>query len=195
MRNSVTRLQSRLQTAVDELAEENAKFKKIEHPSSTRSAAQPARRRQAGRRNQNPRQNCANELDPLLGVRPRRPDESEARDFPVLFCRRLHRSDDSSRDSAPTLASSSSKSTHGQAPRRAALPAGESPAKPTSSAPKRRPETCSPNWKATARTPTKRSSSAPITITWATAASARSPRRPAMRSIPAPTTTPRARPR
>ena len=67
-----------------------------------------------------------------------------------------------------------------QARSRASLPAGESPAKPTSSAPKRRPETCSPNWKATARTPTKRSSSAPITIISATADSARSPRRPAM---------------
>ena len=191
LRRSVSQLRARWQAAVDALAEANTKFKALKSPDDDLWRQQQERLEKLADEVKTYGQDLRNGDDPLLAF-----DGAgltgEARDFPVLWCRR--RPVDRvikqalGTDARTTRARNRQRSDAAQPGARRLDRRG---ARSTSTARKPRSKTWPPCSKASARTATKRSSSAPITTTWAMANPARSI--PAhTKSTTGPTTTPRA---
>lgn len=87
LHRSVTSLQPAMQTAIDELAKENATFLKIEHPSLDQIAVHAKDDERVAGQIASRAKMVSDQIDPLLGVE-RAGDSDDPNRLPVLFCRR-----------------------------------------------------------------------------------------------------------
>jgi hypothetical protein len=86
--NNLKAVRKRWQTAVDELADANAKFKKKPSPTAAETTAHEAQIRHLAEDIQKYAEQLQKTSDPLLPFEGAGSDGTEGRDFPVLACRR-----------------------------------------------------------------------------------------------------------